>query len=360
MTSCSCSAWTCLEPNKPISCEQLQLPPLGETEVRVAVKYCGLCASDVGAFGPHAAMYKFPLVAGHEGVGVVVEVGTHVKHRKVGDHVGLGIYRDSCGDCRHCCAGKDNFCAGKKLMFTFGQTGAFGQQVQINERYAVPIPDGIPLEYAGPLMCAGQTVFAPFMNHNIRPGDRVGVVGIGGLGHLALRFSSAMGCVTTAFSRSETKKEEAESFGAKSFVATGNPEEANAAKSSQDFILMTAGGADIDWQQLLAFLDVGGKIIIMGFTGMAPIPVPPMQLIAQQKTVCGSAGGSLNVVRTMLDFAALHKTFPQVEVMPIEEVNEAIEKVTKGTVRYRAVLKFPDSSGGYDSPYLGPQGSDSE
>lgn len=226
-------------------------------------------------------------------------------------------------------------------MFAMGKAGAFGEKVQIDYRFAVPIPDALPLEYAGPLMCAGQTVFAPFVDHNIRPGDRVGVVGIGGLGHLALRFSAAMGCITTAISRSDAKKAEAEGFGAKHFVATGDAEQVAGAKSSQDFILMTASGPGVDWAQLMGFLDTGGKIIIMGFTGFQPLPIPPVDLIMFSKQVVGSAGGSSHVVKAMLDFAAVHQVLPQIEVRPVEEINKAIDTVKDGSVRFRAVVKFP-------------------
>lgn len=342
--ACKCGAWTCKAAGEAVEYLPLELPAIGETEVRVSVKFCGLCASDISAFGPHAAMYKWPLVAGHEGVGIVTEVGSGVKQRREGDRVGLGIYRGSCGDCRWCSMGRDNLCKQKKLMFMQGKSGAFGEVVQIDERYAVPIPDAIPLEYAGPLMCAGTTVFAPFVNHNIRPGDRVGVVGIGGLGHLALRFARAMGCVTTAFSRSDSKKAEAEGFGAKLFVSTGDQEQVKAAAGSQDFLLITASGPDVNWDQLLALLDAGGSLIIMGFTSMAPIPVSPVQLISGQKKVCGSAGGSLHVTKSMLDFVAANQCFPQIEVMPVEQINEAMRKVSQNQVRFRAVLKFNDSA----------------
>lgn len=336
-----CIGWTCMEAGQPVISAPLSLPPLGETEVQVKVKFCGLCASDVSAYGYAAFLYQFPLVAGHEGVGEVVALGSRVRHRKVGDRVGLGIYRNSCGDCAKCAKGKDNMCKEKKLMFTEGKSGALGELVNIDERYAVPIPDSIPYEAAGPLMCAGQTVFAPFVEHNIRPGDRVGIVGIGGLGHLALKFSTAMGCITTAFSRSDRKKAEAEGFGARLFVATGDPDQVEAAKASQDYILMTAGGSGVDWDQLFGFLDVGGKIIVMGFSGGGkPIPVPYFALVSNQSGICGSAGGSLHVTRTMLEFAAQHNITPQIEVFPVDRINDAIQKVNDGSIRYRAVLKF--------------------
>lgn len=221
-----------------------------------------------------------------------------------------------------------------------GQTGAFGEMVTIDERYAVPVPDALPLEYVGPLMCAGQTTFAPFVEHNIRPGQRVGVVGIGGLGHLALQFSKAMGCVTTAFSRTVSKKDEAESFGATRFVATGDPEEVKAAAGSQDYILMTAGGPGVNWDELFSFLDTNGMIIVMGFSGTEPIPVNPMVAIMGQKGLKGSAGGSLHVCRSMLQLAAAAGVRPMIELMPVAQINEAVSKVVSGNVRYRAVLQF--------------------
>lgn len=340
MAATTCQAWTVSEKGKPAELSPLELNALAPTEVRVKVRYCGVCASDIGILTGGAPGYQFPMVAGHEGAGEVVECGSSVKNRKVGDRVGLGIYRYSCGDCGRCASGKDNLCKDKALMFQRGASGAFGEMVVIDERYAVPVPDAIPLEYVGPLMCAGQTVFAPFMEHNIRPGQRVGVVGIGGLGHLALQFSKAMGCITTAFSRNDSKKAEAEGFGAAHFVATGDPEQVKAAAGSLDFILMTAGGPGINWDELFSFLDTGGMIIIMGFTGMDPIPVNPMVAIMGQKGLKGSAGGSLHVCRSMLQLAAASGVRPMIELMPAAEINEAVNKVKSGTVRYRAVLQF--------------------
>lgn len=335
-----CNAMTCQEAGKPLENAPLVLSALLDEEVQVKVCYSGLCASDVGAFGPAAFMYKFPLVAGHEGVGEITAVGSKVKHRKVGDVVGLGIFRNSCGDCKVCSRGKDNRCGEKKLMFMEGKTGSFGQYVHIDERYAIPIPSAIPMECAGPLMCAGCTVFSPFVEHDIRPGDRVGVLGIGGLGHLALQFAKAWGCEVTAFGRSDTKKAEAESFGAQHFVVTSKAEEVAAAKDSIDFLLVTASGPELDWAQLFGFLANGGQIVVMGFTGMTPIPVPPMAMIMKQCGIVGSAGNTRGAAHQMLEFAALHGIKPQIEVLSIAEINLAIKKVTEGTVRYRMVLKF--------------------
>jgi len=199
--------YTCITPGPgPLQLAPLVLPELGDNDVQVKVEYCGLCASDVSACRHEIGMYKFPLVAGHEGVGKVTKTGKNVRSVKVGDNVGLGIYRNRCGACIECNDGRDNRCAKKQMMFVGGNSGAFGRYVHINEFFATPIPEGYPLEYAGPLMCAGQTVFAPFLSNNIRPGDRVGVLGIGGLGHLALQFANKMGCTVTAFSRNDSKK----------------------------------------------------------------------------------------------------------------------------------------------------------
>jgi len=334
-------AWTCTTIGQPLQLLPLTLPELGDNDVRVQVLYCGLCASDVTAIKRELGMYKFPLVAGHEGIGKVTAIGKTVRSVKVGDNVGLGIYRNRCGACIDCNDGKDNSCASRQFMFMGGNSGAFGRYVHINEIFAVPIPHGYPLEYAGPLMCAGQTVFAPFLTNNIRPGDRVGVLGIGGLGHLALQFANKMGCKVTAFSRTDAKKKEAMQFGAHNFVATDDEAQAKGAVDTQDFILVTASGTpNSAWPQLFSFLASGGLIILLGFSSTQPIPVPPMELIMGQKGIRGSAGGSSGCVKKMLKFAHEHNIKPQIELMNFSQIAEAIKKVEDGSVRYRAVLKW--------------------
>jgi len=205
----------------------------------------------------------------------------------------------------------------------------------------VPLPSSIPLTHAGPLLCAGSTVFVPFVRDNISPSAKVGIVGIGGLGHLALQFANKWGCEVTAFSRSASKEAEARSFGAHNFVVTSDEEAVVSARNSVDVILMTAGGAGVDWSMLFSFLTMRGHIYCMGITGAA-IPVPPVPLITQEKGISGILVGSRYETRQMLEFAAKHAILPQIEMFPADQVNEVFAKMNLGEVRYRAVLNFQE------------------
>eukprot|EP01060_Flectonema_neradi_P034063 TRINITY_DN5873_c0_g4_i1.p1 TRINITY_DN5873_c0_g4~~TRINITY_DN5873_c0_g4_i1.p1 ORF type:complete len:227 (+),score=47.23 TRINITY_DN5873_c0_g4_i1:401-1081(+) len=226
-------------------------------------------------------------------------------------------------------------------MFMGGAgTGPFGSSVRIHEKYALPLPKDIDLSTAGPLMCAGVSVFAPFLENNISPTHTVGIVGIGGLGHLAVQFSRAMGCRTVAISRSASKKEEAAKFGSHSYVDTSSADEVKAAAGSCDFILVTAGGPSIDYSQLLSMLTPNGNIIMIGNTGMTVGPFPLFDLIGGQKGIKGSAAGSRLTASKMLKFAALHDIKPQCEFFPVSEINDAFTKVREGTARYRCVIKW--------------------
>jgi len=216
--------------------------------------------------------------------------------------------------------------------------GTFSEGLVINYKFAIPIPDEIPTHLAGPLMCAGTTVFAPFRNLNIKPGQHVGVVGLGGLGHLAIRFAKAFGCEVTAFSRGTSKEADAKKFGSHHYINTTAPL-TEQVSSLLDYILITASGPSVDYGALLTCLKFNGKLVIIGATG-AEIKVPLFALLVGQKSITGSAAGSFGLTSDMLEFAALHKVFPDVEVFSQNQFNEAIEKVKEGKVRFRAVVKF--------------------
>ena len=340
------TAFTATEFGEPLVKQTYEAAPLGAGDVTVKVLACGVCASDAdilrGKYGKdmtQAMGYLLPLVAGHEGVGEVTELGATVKHLKVGDRVGLGVYRGACKACDSCATGKDNLCPAKALMFIKGAKGAFADCLRIDAAYAFKVPDGIPTEKAGPLMCAGLTTFAPFKEHNIRPGQRVGVVGLGGLGHLALQFAKAFGCEVSAFSRGTAKKEEVTTFGAHHYVDSGDADAMKGAANSLDYLLLTANGGDADVSKQLALLRPGGKIVCMGLAAPA-ITVSLMQLIPRQLSVVGSAAGSSATMREMLAFSALHGIAPMTEDFPFDRVNEALARVVKGDLRYRAVLRW--------------------
>lgn len=269
----------------------LSLPP---DQVSVRIECCGLCSSDIDAMTKYAHMYQFPLVAGHEGIGEIIEKGALVKHLKVGQRVGIGVYRSSCGSCLFCTTGQNNLCALKELMFMEGKMGAFAEVVRIKAEFAIPIPDGIESIYAAPLMCAGVTTFAAYRRFNIQAGQRVGVLGIGGLGHLALQFGVKFGCEVIALSTSIDKQDYCKSINVHHFINIMNEHEIKPLFGSLDYLLVTASGDSLDYRALLGLLAPNGKLVLMGVS-FKEQTISPAQLLVGQKSICGCAAGSTYV-----------------------------------------------------------------
>jgi uncharacterized zinc-type alcohol dehydrogenase-like protein len=337
-------AWAAMDYGAPLVEWEYEAPALKPNEVGVEVRACGICLSDVDLLrAKHGAAltkmigYTCPMVAGHEGVGIVREVGSLVHHLKVGDVVGLGVGRGCCRECMNCLEGKNNLCAKKEMMFKEGAKGAFSEFMRIKADWAIKIPDGIPIDKAGPLMCAGTTTFAPFRTCDIRPGDAVGVLGIGGLGHLSLQFARAFGCEVYALSRGTSKEAEARTLGAHHFVNTDDADRMNAITGKLNYLMVTAGSSNLDFGVLMKTLAANGTLVLMGIIGHE-VKVSVMELIMGQKKVTGIAAGSTATTYEMLHFAALHKIIPQTEPFPFANINEAIQHVADGKARYRAVL----------------------
>jgi uncharacterized zinc-type alcohol dehydrogenase-like protein len=285
-------------------------------------------------------MYQFPMFPGHEGIGRVLWVGSLVQHLKEGDIVGLGIYRSACGACEDCSTGHDNYCAKKKLMFAGGCGGTLSEYVRVKGKFALPLPEGLDPKVSGPLLCAGMTIFSPFANENIRPGDRVGVLGIGGLGHLALLFGKALGCRMSAISRGTEKKADAERFGAVDYIDVNDEGSMKAHAGSLDYLLGTSAGKDTKYDALLGLLAPGGKFVLMGNPGMAQIPVSLWMLVTGNKTISGSGGCSSGHALRMLRVAGQNKIVPTTEVVPAAELKKVWDKVLDGSIRYRGVISF--------------------
>lgn len=309
--------------------------PLGAEEVEVAVEYCGICHSDQSMIDNEWGNARFPFVPGHEVVGKVVRVGDQVRGLKLGQRVGIGWYKGSCMHCHSCMEGTHQLCRTVKPTIV-GSNGGFANRLRAHWAWAIALPDNLDPSMAGPLFCGGSTVFAPLLEHDIKPTDRVGVVGIGGLGHLALRFLNAWGCEVTAFTSSLSKQEEAQRLGAHKVVASTDSAALKAMAGTLDFLLITAS-ADLDWNALLATLRGKGRL---HFVGIAPnaIPVHVFSLIPQQKSLSGSPVGSPAHMATMLEFCARHQILPQVEIFPMSQVNQAIDHLRAGKARYRVVL----------------------
>lgn len=307
---------------------------LGANEVEIDVQYCGLCHSDVSMIGNDWGMSEFPLVPGHEVAGTVAAVGENVKNLVVGQNVGLG-WHAGFGDCSSCGHTDLNLLPTAQPTIA-GRHGGFADKVRAEATAVVPIPEGIALDIAGPLFCAGVTVFNPLVQFDIKPTDKVAVIGIGGLGHLALQFLNAWGCEVTAFTTSDRKRDEALSLGAHHTLNSTDAAELEAAAGKFDVIISTVN-VKLDWNAYLRTLAPKGRLHYVGAT-TEPLDIGVFELILRQASISGTTVGSPETITTMLDFAARHNIKPHTELFPMSQVNEAIERLKSGDVHYRIVL----------------------
>ncbi len=309
---------------------------LGAEEVEIIVEHCGMCHSDLSMINNDWGLSNYPLIAGHEAVGHISAIGTAVKGLNVGQRVGVGWNSGSCMHCHQCITGQHNLCSQLLPTIAGGHYGGFADKMRAHWVWVIPLPEQLDISSAGPLLCAGVTVFAPLMNFNIKPTDHIGVVGIGGLGHLALKFAHAWGCEVTAFTTSASKIEEAKGFGAHRVISSYDSASVLQATNSLDLLLITIN-KPVDWTTLLKTLKPNGRMHLVGVVP-EPIPIPAIELIFGQKSVSGSPTGSPSALATMLEFAARHHIEPQVEHFPMHQVNEALAYLEAGKARYRVVL----------------------
>ena len=308
---------------------------LKANEVEVRISHCGVCHSDIHLIDNDWGTSKYPFVPGHEIVGTVEAVGSDVKDRTVGERVGIGWQADSCGVCEWCRQGDEHLCANSQPTCV-GRNGGYADSVRVNSRFAIPVPEVLVSESAAPLLCGGVTVFAPMRRHGVNPASRVGVVGIGGLGHLALQFAKTFGAEVTALSTSIDKEDEALKMGADHFVNTRDMAEMKKIAGSFDFLLSTAS-ADQDWQALMNSLRPKGTLCVVAVPP-SPIAIQGFPLVSGQRAVAGSNTGSPRDLHEMLNVAARHGVKAITERFPMAKANDAIAKVKKSKVRYRAVL----------------------
>ncbi len=313
---------------------------LKESEVRVAVTHCGLCYSDVQGIEDLYGISTFPFVPGHEIVGRVSEVGSAVRDLKLGDRVGIGWQARSCMRCEECLRGDVHLCRDIEVDGVWYPYGGFSTSVPVEERFAFRLPEGMPDEHAATLMCAGATVFHAFRSMAPISAHQIGVVGVGGLGHLAIQFAKALGCEVTALSTSSSKRDEALAFGADHFVLLSDRDEMRKLATSLDLILYT-GSAQVDWTRLILSLRRRGRLAMVGFYPEL-VSFDPMELIVRELTMVGSFLSPPDVTREMLAFAEAHGIRPKVELMPMDRVNEAVQKLQDNRARYRIVLVNPE------------------
>jgi uncharacterized zinc-type alcohol dehydrogenase-like protein len=309
--------------------------PLQDDQVEIKVDWCGVCHSDLSMIDNAFGWTAYPLVPGHEAVGTITAVGAGVKHLKPGQTAGLGWYSHSCLFCPQCMGGNHNLCPTVEGTI-IGRHGGFAERVRCQAAWAVPLPEKLEAAKAGPLFCAGITVFNPMTQFGVKPTDRVGVIGIGGLGHLALQFLNKWGCEVYAFTSSDSKKDEALKLGAHATVNSRDPAQLKKIAGSLDFILSTVN-VGLDWSQYLNALAPKGRLHFVG-AALTPLKVMPVELLGGQKSISGSPLGSPATVTKMLEFCARHQIAPVTETFPMSRVNEALEHLRSGQARYRVVL----------------------
>jgi alcohol/geraniol dehydrogenase (NADP+) len=321
-----------------------EAPELKDDEVRVAVTHCGVCHTDIHAVDGDFGVFDFPMMPGHEIVGQVTELGAAVSGLKVGDRVGIGWQGRCCGKCEWCRAGDEHLCLQIADCGTWTPYGGFASSVVVDGRFAYPLPADMAPEMAAVLMCAGIAVYPPLRRYAGGASPQVGVVGVGGLGHLAIQFAHALGCEVTALSSSPGKEEEARAFGADHFLLSTDQAAMKQAEYAFDLLLCTAHAGN-DWASLLMALKKKGRLVLVAFSPLdlevavgGSASGPAVDLVAHQLSVTGSFLGSRADMREMLTFAQEHRIIPRIELMPMSQVNEAILRVRQNQARYRVVL----------------------
>ncbi len=330
------TAYAAAEAGSQLTKIDIDLGKLTSHEVLIDVEYCGICHSDLSMLNNEWGMSQYPLVAGHEVVGTISEVGEHVANLKVGQRVGLGWHSDFCQACSSCNTGDHNLCATAQPTI-IGRHGGFADQVKANELSVIALPEGMDAKSAGPLFCGGITVFNPMVQFDIKPTDKVAVIGIGGLGHIALQFLNAWGCEVTAFTSSDSKIAEAKELGAHHTINSRSESELQAAQGQFDYILSTVN-VKLDWNLYISTLKPKGRLHFVGAT-LEPLDISVFGLMAQQRSISSSPVGSPETIKKMLDFAVQYDIKPQVEMFKFDQINEAIKHLDSGKARYRVVLE---------------------
>jgi alcohol dehydrogenase (NADP+) len=314
----------------------------GPRDVLIDILYCGICHSDIHSARGEWGGATYPMVPGHEIVGRVARVGAKVKRFKPGDAAGVGCFVDSCRSCPECKRHQEQFC--KQVVFTYnsveldGKTptyGGYSTQIDVNEDYVLRIAKGLPLERVAPLLCAGITTYSPLRHWKVGKGDKVGVVGLGGLGHMAVKLATAMGAQVTVFSTSKAKEADARRLGATQFVASNEPG-ALSKSAKLDFMIDTVS-APHPVSSYLELLRSDGTLVLVG-ASPEPLEVQTFALIMGRKTLSGSLIGGIKETQEMLDYCAKKKVFADVELIPASQINDAYERTLAGNVRYRFVI----------------------
>ncbi|MFF2995913.1 NAD(P)-dependent alcohol dehydrogenase [Streptomyces sp. NPDC057950] len=318
--------------------------PVGEFDVLIDIKFAGICHSDIHQVREGWGEAIFPMVPGHEIAGIVSEVGPGVTRFKVGDRVGVGCMVDSCRECENCKAGLEQYCTGDGMIGTYNAIGkdgeptygGYSQAVVVDENYTVRIPDGLSLDVAAPLLCAGITTYSPLRHWNAGPGKKVAVLGMGGLGHMGVKIAHALGAEVTVLSQSLRKKDDGFKLGADHYYATSDPRTFEELRGTFDIILSTVS-APLDFGAFLSLLRTDGALVNVG-APEEPISLNLFSVIGGRKSLSGSGIGGIQETQEMLDFCAEHGLGAEIELISASEINDAYERVLSSDVRYRFVI----------------------
>jgi uncharacterized zinc-type alcohol dehydrogenase-like protein len=332
--------------NAPLAPYSFQRRELRDHDVLIDIRYCGVCHSDIhqvrNEWSEYQAEALFPMVPGHEITGVVAAVGGKVGKYKVGDHVGVGCFVDSCRTCVECKRGLEQYCS-VHTVWTYNARdneriptqGGYSDKIVVDENYVLSIPANLPLDASAPLLCAGITLYSPLKHWKAGPGSKVAVVGLGGLGHMGVKLAHAMGAEVTVLSQSLKKQADGKRLGASHFYATSDPATFEKLANSFDLILNTVS-APMDWNEFLGLLKVDGSMVVVALPEKK-IPIAAFSLL-RRRSLAGSAIGGIRETQEMLNFCAEHNITSDIELTPIQKVNEAFDRVVKSDVRYRFVI----------------------
>jgi uncharacterized zinc-type alcohol dehydrogenase-like protein len=319
---------------QPLQAFTFDAPELGGHDIRVSISHCGVCHSDIQAIDDYYGITTYPFVPGHEIVGYVSAVGSSTSGLKEGDRVGIGWQGRSCMQCEWCLKGEEQLCMDIVKSGTWVPYGGFSSSIVVDSRFAYPLPPAMSSQVAAVFMCAGVTVYSPLRMLAEEPGRKVAVVGVGGLGHLAIQFAHAQGYEVTAISSSPTKEKEALAFGADHFIVSSDQASLAQVEFAFDLMLCTAVGG-VHWEPLLETLKKRGTLVLLGFPSVS---LNPRDIVAHELSITGSFLGNRATMREMLSFAQAHAITPELELMPMSQVNDAVQRVRENKARYRIVL----------------------
>jgi len=337
------NAYAAQSKTSPIAPFQIQRREVGPDDVQIEILYSGICHSDIHQVRDEWGGSIYPMVPGHEIVGRVTQVGNHVKNFKVGDLAGVGCFVDSCRTCPSCLSHEEQYCDNGMVVTYNGLDkqgnptyGGYSTQIVVDEKYTLRVSDKLPLQGVAPLLCAGITTYSPLRHWNIGKGHKVAVVGLGGLGHMGVKFAASFGAEVTVLSTSPSKKDDALALGAHHFSVTKEADTMKQLAGSFDFILNTVS-AQHDYNDYLGLLTLNGTMVVVGVPPH-PSPVHAFNLIGKRRSIAGSLIGGIKQTQEMLDYCAEHNIVSGVEVINADYINEAYERTIKADVRYRFVI----------------------